>query len=1093
MEGRRVAADTPVGKSGTPVRVRARALWLPALILVGLVVLLGLAPISHLAADHLPRTPDDPIRIVSGTTRPGSSAMRNLPVGLPAGVTVATTQDVYPYAVTALGSAGAQALMALLSSSEILDPMGKSEDGSDAMYPYRYAALEPILDAAPPAALRNGATGLAAALIKLAGQPAADSTSIAGPAAYALLDRTRSSGGCDAQLDLLLLVASDWWSSLQKTLTDEYQRTVAACPNEPTPGWIVGQAQMRKQQMGSTSQPRPIRTNENTIAGLVVAVRTFQDLTRRFPRDTAAVTGLGDAYLRAGSRLLSSQPFTARRYLQLALEQYNQAAELGDAHDADLGRARALIGLGEARRAVDTAVPLVAGSPRPGAALEVLLEAQQEAHDFAGAEDVAQRLDRAGPAAFPTPALFYPTPYTALTPLSMGADTLAPLRVSLVQVGGAGGTVQDLSLIPQYRDDGQVTDTLVDCPSLAWRRDAILAGHAARALSDWPEEFYAARPNERRYPCSGFNTLRFIAQLAAQQPITAVAVSKDDLTDEWQNLLRWAGDLPGARNVISAWEAADGDRSGLPALRLGEVAFLQHDYNEAASQFGVAARRARLAKYNNDLSVEEAALNRGVALFAADRNAEAIAVLRPLKDLGTQGFAYQTTQMDADDAARFATVAYFAAEQLADYESKTGDLHAAVDDYRSALSWTERPDDLAAHSEVLYNNLAVAELGLENTDTAASEASKALRFDQMNPIFLMTAGFIADRAGKTADAANYDRRALLGDPGAFPAANDLGVELARLHDDGGAEAALRQAVGAAPNYALGWFNLGVLEGQRGPLHLAASQGAFARAFALDSTLKDRRHDLTIDGAVYRTNLDLSKPVPPRWSLADTQKVAPAATAGVLAVVLLAAGLAKSSGGGGNDLAKQWLEPLTTGLSRVKGPGWLQRPVWAVVATVVAFLLAYLRHSGSSTELVVYAIGVIALTGAAMYMRTAIAARANVAPTQHKSWFPGILFGVGTGAIGLPWAPLPVVKTSTESPRVHLAAPLTLGGLSALLFAESAWLNVPLTQSFAVAALVMAGATLVPIDPLDGANVGKAGVAAAAGVIGGAVLVALGII
>ena len=72
---------------------------------------------------------------------------------------------------------------------------------------------------------------------------------------------------------------------------------------------------------------------------------------------------------------------------------------------------------------------------------------------------------------------------------------------------------------------------------------------------------------------------------------------------------------------------------------------------------------------------------------------------------------------------------------------------------------------------------------------------------------------------------------------------------------------------------------------------------------------------------------------------------------------------------------------------------------------------------------------------------------------------------GTGAIGLPWAPLPVVKTSTESPRVHLAAPLTLGGLSALLFAESAWLNVPLTQSFAVAALVMAGATLVPIDPL----------------------------
>ena len=42
----------------------------------------------------------------------------------------------------------------------------------------------------------------------------------------------------------------------------------------------------------------------------------------------------------------------------------------------------------------------------------------------------------------------------------------------------------------------------------------------------------------------------------------------------------------------------------------------------------------------------------------------------------------------------------------------------------------------------------------------------------------MTAGFIADRAGKIAEAADYDRRALQNDPGAFPAANDLGVELA---------------------------------------------------------------------------------------------------------------------------------------------------------------------------------------------------------------------------------------------------------------------------------------------------------------------------
>jgi hypothetical protein len=63
----------------------------------------------------------------------------------------------------------------------------------------------------------------------------------------------------------------------------------------------------------------------------------------------------------------------------------------------------------------------------------------------------------------------------------------------------------------------------------------------------------------------------------------------------------------------------------------------------------------------------------------------------------------------------------------------------------------------------------------------------------------------------------------------------------------------------------------------------------------------------------------------------------------------------------------------------------------------------------------------------------------------------------------------------------------------VLFVESAWLGVPLTQSLAVVALVMAGSTLLPIKPLDGANVGKAGFLAAAGVVGGAVLIALGII
>jgi hypothetical protein len=42
----------------------------------------------------------------------------------------------------------------------------------------------------------------------------------------------------------------------------------------------------------------------------------------------------------------------------------------------------------------------------------------------------------------------------------------------------------------------------------------------------------------------------------------------------------------------------------------------------------------------------------------------------------------------------------------------------------------------------------------------------------------------------------------------LPAANDLGVQLARNGELNAATIAFRKAVGARPDYALGWFNLG---------------------------------------------------------------------------------------------------------------------------------------------------------------------------------------------------------------------------------------------------------------------------------------------
>ena len=417
-----------------------------------------------------------------------------------------------------------------------------------------------------------------------------------------------------------------------------------------------------------------------------------------------------------------------------------------------------------------------------------------------------------------------------------------------------------------------------------------------------------------------------------------------------------------------------------------------------------------------------------------------------------------------------------------------------MEDYANALDWVPQLEEgSGVRPEVLNNNAALAYLGLGDTSTAAALESMALAADPKDPVFLMTAGFIADRAGRVVQAARYDREALDSDPGAFPAANDLGVELTREHQDGTAAEALRRAVGASPGYALGWFNLGVVESKLGPSRLLAAQGAFAVAYSLEPALQDRRHEMTIDASVYRTALDLSKPLPPRWSISQLQQPVPAAAAGLLALVMLGLGLARATGHGGSVLAAQWLDPLSDRLQSAPLLRRLHHPGWSLAATAASFLLAHLRRAAGLAEIVAYIAGVVVLALLAVGARVLLARRRHIAIT-HESWPPALAFGLITGAVGLPWAPLPVVRADgKDSARLHLAAPITLAALSALLFVESVWLHTPLTESWAVAALIMSASTLLPVGPLDGAQLGKAGVLAAAGVVGGALLVGLGLI
>jgi hypothetical protein len=238
---------------------------------------------------------------------------------------------VLRYADAALGPSDARALMAVLKSSSLAQGFPVGYPSGHLEYPYRYPALDAVLDRAPPASFASGATALGAALTVLAAQPSIGvAIANAGKAAYGVLNRARAAGGCAPQLDLFLLLAADGNTS-PDILRREEQRTGAACPHDPTPGWLLGQSQLRGIPLSSSAAFLFPAASVKALAlsALRSAITTFRRLAAAYPGDPGVLTGLGDAYLRAGTHLRFTEPFTARQDLRLAMAAYSRACRRG--------------------------------------------------------------------------------------------------------------------------------------------------------------------------------------------------------------------------------------------------------------------------------------------------------------------------------------------------------------------------------------------------------------------------------------------------------------------------------------------------------------------------------------------------------------------------------------------------------------------------------------------------------------------------------------------------------------------------------------------------------------------------------------------
>ena len=458
--------------------------------------------------------------------------------------------------------------------------------------------------------------------------------------------------------------------------------------------------------------------------------------------------------------------------------------------------------------------------------------------------------------------------------------------------------------------------------------------------------------------------------------------------------------------MINEWDTATDRRLFLPAFRLAEIQFLQRRFDDSAATFGLAERRAESGHFIT-LDSARARLGRGAALVASERIEEGTAVLNGLDDDSAQAEAQfrlgQFVEQSDETAFYYAVVSYYTRLQLGDAERRTGRYRAAAEHYAAArerIPLTFYQEEVVPG--VLDNNAALADLALGRTAEAQAASTRAFNEDPASPIFALTAASAAEQVGDTTRAMELNAAVLRSDPTAFPSANNLGVGLARQHQAGKAAAMLRQAVGARDDYALGWFNLGVLYSQRGPLFLLQSQGALSIALTLDPALVHRPRELVLDEHVYRTELDLSKPLPAGWSLGRVERRQPLAAVGLLGLLGITLGLSRLLAAGVDSRVKASLQHGAQTLRRFRLLERRRHVGWAIGATIIAFTLptAIGGARADPTFLSAYVVLIALLTTLLIGVRQLLALRWKIRAIQ-RTWPPGLVVGVVSGAAGVP--------------------------------------------------------------------------------------------
>lgn len=1036
--------------------------------------------------------------------RPGSDAA---PLASGSGLTdgAALRAGVRQRLRAVLGAAHAMAVLDLIENPNVRVAEEATRFGNEAQisYPFRYPVVEDVLGARGELSPARLATlNDAAALLILGAAYHGDALPNAAPVAYALLDRGRA-GGCAPQLNLAFLVATDVHPRDDDS-AQEFMQAAAACPGDPTPLWLLGQFQSHRADVDAQIDAGGVPLSERRARPF----ETFRRLQSELPGSHAGWSGAADAHLRLAYQSFSGAPFTARNHFRQARVLYEHALALTDDPGLHGGLARALAGLGEYGAAVAEQRVAVAGQDH--AAHQVrLVEYLERAGRFAAAADDGGRFLQAAPDLAPRRGLYPkglrevvpPDPVEdedANLPVSWGTGVVRGVNLVLTpDFGGAGAALVDLAFIPNFRPERGVTGYDRWCRAWSHRRDLVLAGRHAEALAALPDTFSADGPTFAGDACRTFdgrapNLVAIAAYEAGDTPAAVEWLRSDPaldlsvyeeanpelarLHDLRQNLWRFGGNLERAEAIAEEWLAAAPD-SPTALDRRGEIAFLLGRYDEAAQYFAQAEPADELAR-------AEAQLKQGAALILASRHDEA----RPVLDAAILAAAPLAVASDevlvGDPAAgaryvRAAFVTYYARAQMGDLELRVGSDDPAAAAYGAALTLVADvlelfPDALTMlpwRPEVIRNNLALAHISAGEAGAALPHAERAVAVDPANPLFLQTRAFAHQEGGDLEAAARDYQRALEADPTVFSAANDLGAVRLVQGRTAEAVAAFRQAVGAENAYALGWFNLGVALSRLGPAEMVRSQAALSQAVRLDRGLRDREREIVFDSEPYFTTLDLSRPLPPRWTFVSSYERAPVGVAaGVLVLVVLRLLLVLLPEQGSGAVVHRVLERQRR--RQAGGWSWLnsRMTAWiAVTASVVVLVWpALLSRAMSLSERVLLAVAALLLVG--VYVRARVVwSRMHRVEIEHRTWPAALALAAITASVGVGWTPMPVAEPQRSVRRFHVVGPIAVGAVAILLLLAGRLTEVPLSRGMGAGGLTVSASLLLPVHPYDGAS------------------------